>query len=150
MRAVLLTVGDPGRITGGYLFHLRMAELAPLHGARLDFVSLPERPFPLAALAAPAALDRAQRLGAHALVLDSIAAAFVGPWVAAQAPRLPLVGMLHQPPGGIDHGPARTLVQGLLDRLAYRRARLLMVASEALAAIMQREAGLILSESLPA
>lgn len=139
MRAVLLTVGDPGRITGGYLFHLRMAELAPLHGARLDFVSLPERPFPLAALAAPAALDRAQRLGAHALVLDSIAAAFVGPWVAAQAPRLPLVGMLHQPPGGIDHGPARTLVQGLLDRLAYRRARLLMVASEALAAIMQRE-----------
>jgi glycosyltransferase involved in cell wall biosynthesis len=41
--------------------------------------------------------------------------------------------MLHQPPGGIDHGPVRTAIQARLDRLAYRSARLLMVASEALA-----------------
>ena len=41
--------------------------------------------------------------------------------------------MLHQPPGGIDHGPVRTAVQAYLDRLAYRRARRLMVASEPLA-----------------
>jgi len=41
--------------------------------------------------------------------------------------------MLHQPPGGIDHGPLRTSIQAMLDRLAYRRARRLLVASASLA-----------------
>jgi glycosyltransferase involved in cell wall biosynthesis len=71
--------------------------------------------------------------GADVIVLDSIAAAFVGPWLIARQPPLPMVGMLHQPPGGIDHGPLRTYVQALLDRLAYRRARRLLVASDSLA-----------------
>jgi glycosyltransferase involved in cell wall biosynthesis len=44
-----------------------------------------------------------------------------------------LIGVLHQPPGGIDHGRWRTRLQAPLDRLAYRRARLLIVASELLA-----------------
>ena len=65
--------------------------------------------------------------------MDSIAAAFLGPWFAARLPRLPIVAMLHQPPGGIDHGPLRTAVQARLDRLAYRHARCLLVASESLA-----------------
>jgi glycosyltransferase involved in cell wall biosynthesis len=41
--------------------------------------------------------------------------------------------MLHQPPGGIDHGPIRSAVQAHLDRLAYAKARLLLVASDSLA-----------------
>src|ERR687884_687167 len=88
LRAVLLTLGDPGRLTA-------------------------QRP--------------------QVLVLDSIAAAFAGPWLALYPPPLPLVGMLHQPPGGIDHGPLRTSLQARLDRLAYRRASCLLVASDALA-----------------
>src|SRR5206468_2596889 len=75
----LLTLGDPGRLTGGYLYHVRMAEMAPAHGARLEFVSFPEHPFPLAALDAPAALRRARRPGAPAPVLDSIVAAAAAP-----------------------------------------------------------------------
>lgn len=130
LRAVLVTLGDPGKLTGGYLYHQRMARAAADHGARLDFVSFPELPFPLATVYAPRVLARARRLGAQALVVDSIAAAFVGPWLAGAAPGLPLLGMLHQAPGGYDHGRLRTSVQAALDRLAYRRARLLMVASE--------------------
>jgi glycosyltransferase involved in cell wall biosynthesis len=128
--AVLVTVGDPGTLSGGYLFHRRLAELAEAADARLSFVSLPERPFPLAIFDVPRVLQAAQRRAAQVLVLDSIAAANLGPW---PAPRVPIVGMLHQPPGGIDHGPVRTLVQAGLDRLAYRRARRLLVASESLA-----------------
>src|SRR5436190_23117563 len=135
----LLTLGDPGRLTGGYLYHRRLARAAPRHAARIDFVSFPERPFPLAALDAPAVLRRARGLGARVLVLDSIAAAFLGPWLLARQPTLLLVGMLHQPPGGIDHGPVRTAVQARFDRLAYRRARLLMVASDALAEQLKAE-----------
>src|SRR5947199_5469923 len=67
--AALLTLGDPGRLTGGYLYHRRMAEAAPRHAARIEFVSFPERPFPLALLDAPRVLGRARTQGAQVLVL---------------------------------------------------------------------------------
>jgi glycosyltransferase involved in cell wall biosynthesis len=133
MVVALLTLGDPARLTGGYLYHRRMAELAARQGARLHFASFPERPFPLAALAAPRVLRQARALGAQALVLDSIAAAFLAPWLVGRSTVLPLVGMLHQQPGGIDFGPLRTALQARLDRQAYRRAAHLMVASASLA-----------------
>ena len=124
----LVTLGDPGRLTGGYRYHRRMAELAPDCGAAVRFVSFPERPFPLPTLSGPAVLRQSR---SDVLVLDSIAAAFLGPWLPRR-PRTPLVGSLHQPPGGVDHGPLRRGVQAPVDRLAYRRARLLVVASQAL------------------
>jgi glycosyltransferase involved in cell wall biosynthesis len=129
----LVTLGDPGRLTGGYRYHRRMAELAPSCGAAVRFVSFPERPFPLPALAGRAVLRQAGA-AADVVVLDSIAAAFLALWLPRE-PRpaaVPLVGSLHQPPGGIDHGPPRRGVQAALDRLAYRHARLLLVASAAL------------------
>ena len=43
------------------------------------------------------------------------------------------MAILHQPPGGIDHGRVRTALQEALDRLAYRRATRLLVASRSLA-----------------
>ena len=131
MLVSLVTLGDPERLTGGYLYHRRMAELARDHGAEIRFVSVPDRTFPLPALAGPAVLRRARP--ADVVVLDSIAAAFLGPWLALRRPPVPLVGSLHQPPGGIDHGRARRAVQAPLDRLAYGRAALLLVASQALA-----------------
>jgi glycosyltransferase involved in cell wall biosynthesis len=124
----LVTLGDPGRLTGGYRYHRRMAELAPSCGATVRFVSFPDRPFPLPTLSGPAVRRQAR---ADVLVLDSIAAAFLGPWLPRR-PGTPLVGSLHQPPGGIDHGPLRRGLQAPMDRLAYRRARLLLVASQAL------------------
>src|ERR1700730_2187970 len=122
VRAALLTLGDPGRLTGGYLYHRRLAELAPRHQARLDFVSFADRPFPLAVLDAPGVIRQVRQTGAEVIVLDSIAAAFCGPWFALRAPPLPVVGMLHQPPGGIDHGPLRTVVHAGLARRADTRA----------------------------
>jgi len=47
--------------------------------------------------------------------------------------------MLHQPPGGIDHGAIRTAIQARMDRLAYRHARHLLVASDSLADDLQAE-----------
>jgi len=125
--ASLLTLGSPDQLTGGYLYHRRLAELAPRHGARLDLVPLPALPFPLPAAAAGRVLRRVA--GSDVVVVDSIAAAFLAPWRVGP----PLVGSLHQPPGGIDHGPARRRVQAALDRAVYRRCALLVLASETLA-----------------
>jgi glycosyltransferase involved in cell wall biosynthesis len=129
----LLTLGDPSRLSGGYLYHLRMTEAAPEHGVRIRFLSFPDWPFPLAALCGPAVLRRAEGLGASAVALDSIAAALAGPALATHRPEVPVVAVLHQPPGGFDHGPARTAIQAPLDRLALRRADLLIAASDHLA-----------------
>ncbi|HLT69099.1 MAG TPA: glycosyltransferase, partial [Acidimicrobiales bacterium] len=125
--ASLLTLGSPDQLTGGYLYHRRLAELAPRHGARIDLVALPALPFPLPAAAAGRVLRRVA--GSDVVVVDSIAAAFLAPWRVGP----PLVGSLHQPPGGIDHGPARRRVQAALDRAVYRRCALLVLASETLA-----------------
>jgi glycosyltransferase involved in cell wall biosynthesis len=137
----LVTLGSPDQLTGGYLYHRRMAELAPQHGAHLDLLAVPALPFPLPAALARRVLRHAAR--ADVLVVDSIAAAFVAPWrlfqprptASRQArPSRPLAAMLHQPPGGIDHGWPRRPVQAALDRLLYRRCDLLVLASETLSA----------------
>jgi glycosyltransferase involved in cell wall biosynthesis len=139
LAAVLVTLGDPATLTGGYLFHRRIAELAPRYAARLDFVSVPQRPFPVAVMDGPRLLRGTTRAGAEVVVLDSIATAYLGPWLRMRSPARPFVGMLHQPPGGIDHGPPRRPIQAWLDRLAYGRMSRLLVASDDLAAQIRRE-----------
>lgn len=137
MKIVLITLGDPDRLTGGYLYHKRIAELAPRHGAEIRFASFPAWPFPLPMLAAGAVL----RQDADAFLLDSIAAAYAGPAFHLRKPRVPVLGILHQPPGGIGHGPVRRTVQTWLDRLAYAKTAKLLVASQWLTDWLATEGG---------
>jgi glycosyltransferase involved in cell wall biosynthesis len=129
----LITLGDPGTLTGGYLYHQRIAALAPRFGARVHFVSVPAAPFPLPAAAGPWVLRRLARQRPDVVLLDSIATAYLGPWLPVRWPRTPVVAILHQPPGGIDHPAVRRTAQGVLDRWAYRSASRLLPASAALA-----------------
>lgn len=123
-----MTLGDPDTQTGGYLYHRRLADAAPRYGAQIRFVSFPDRTFPAPALVGRAVLQDAA--DGDVIVIDSIVAAFAAPWLRS-VPR-PLVGMLHQPAGGIDHGPLRTRIQARLDRRAYPYMRVLLVASQSL------------------
>ena len=120
-RVTLLTLGDPGRITGGYLFHRRLAERAPDHGAEMRFVSIPDVPLPWATAAGPAWLLARATRNADVLVLDSIAASAAAPWLGLV--KAPVVGMLHQPPGGIDAPRIQRRFRTPFDRHAYRPAR---------------------------
>lgn len=138
LRIALVTLGDPSRLTGGYLYHRRLAELAPRHGARIDFVSFPGWPFPLPRLAARRVGRRVTALAADVVLLDSIAAAHYRHPPERGAARRPLVAILHQPPGGIGHGRLRSAVQAWLDARAYRPAALLLAASASLAAEVTR------------
>jgi glycosyltransferase involved in cell wall biosynthesis len=129
----LITLGDPRRLSGGYLYHLRMSEAAPAHNARIIFLSFPEWSFPFAALRGAALLRRSEELRASAVLVDSIAAALAAPALAARRHRVPVIAVLHQPPGGIDHGIVRARAQAPLDRLTLRRAEVLIAASDHLA-----------------
>ena len=128
-----ITLGDPQRLTGGYLYHLRMAEMALSHRVRWAFASVPQRPFALSAVAGRRVLATVAARRPDVILLDSIAAAQVAPWLAVRLAPAPLVAILHQPPGGIDHGRLRTRLQAGLDLLAYRHAHRVIVASDALA-----------------
>jgi glycosyltransferase involved in cell wall biosynthesis len=133
LHAILVTLGDPGQLTGGYLFHRRLAELAPHQNAQLDFVSFRQRAFPLSLADTHEIISEVDGREPDVVVLDSIVA-----WcMAFAAPQTPMVGMLHQPPGGIDSGPLRTRIQAVLDRRAYRHMRRVLVASDSLADMLR-------------
>ena len=123
----LITLGDPATLTGGYRYDRRMAELASRNHARIIFASLPAR---LPALHGRRVLRSADT--ADVVLVDSIVAAFLAPWIAFRRPRR-MAAIVHQPPGGIDHSPPRRWVQAWLDRYLYRRCETVIVASALLA-----------------
>ncbi len=132
LTVLLATLGDPDRLSGGYLYHRRLADLAPAHDVRFGFVSVPEGPFPLPALAARRLAHTILDEDPDAVIIDSIVASYLLPAMRRLA-RVPLIGSLHQPPGGMDHGPLRTRVQARLDLLVYRHVPVHLVASQYLA-----------------
>ena len=121
MLVSLLTLGCPEQLSGGYLYHCRLAELAGDHDAEVEFV--PVRLWP----------DPFTLAHGDVVLVDSIAAWLVAPWAQrAGNRRRPLAAILHQPPGGIDNSAARRRIQAVLDRNLYRRCGLLIAASESL------------------
>jgi glycosyltransferase involved in cell wall biosynthesis len=130
LRVALATLGDPDALTGGYLYHRRMASAATTNNATLSFVSFPDRRFPFPALAGPSVARQIHKQRPDVVALDSIAAVFAAPWLR-RFPG-PLAAIIHQSPGGIGHGAFRHLVQRKLDLVAYRRCDRIMVASETL------------------
>ena len=121
LRISLVTTGPPDLLTGGHLYHRRMQDRAVAHGAVVERV-------PVRLLRNP--FRRAGRV----VLVDSLVAWAVLPWVLVGAPRgRPLGAVVHQPPGGVDHGRLRRALQRPLDRALYRRCSLLIATSEAFA-----------------
>ena len=133
VRLRLLTAGDPEAMTGGHLYQRRMAEAAPAHGFEVRFAALRPAPAAVQLLSTRGLLRSAAGHGFAALLLDSIAAAWAAPWLRGRGTEVPVIGVVHQPPGGLEAGPAlRPLLRGL-DLAAYRRADLLIVTGEPVA-----------------
>lgn len=133
MRVVFVTEGDPGRMSGGSLYHRRLVGLAPRCQAEVRFVSVPPRPFPIAAIDGPAVM-RSATDGSDVVVVDSLASNTLGPAIARRAGRhVALVGSIHQTLGGMDVGRVRRAVQTKFDAMAWAGCAHLVVASELLA-----------------
>ncbi|MDQ3738828.1 MAG: glycosyltransferase family 4 protein, partial [Actinomycetota bacterium] len=121
-----MTSGSPDQLTGGHLYHRRMAERAAGRKASLSFVEAGGFRDPL-------------RSPADVVVVDSIAAWSMSPLVVLRRPTVPLAAILHQPPGGVDGGVIRMTWQRPLDQALYRRCRLLIATSAALGSALIAE-----------
>jgi glycosyltransferase involved in cell wall biosynthesis len=126
--ALLLTVGDPGRLRGSYLYHRRVADLAAEHGWRLGFLALPELPFPWPAVAVRRALAAAVAERPAVLVVDSHAAPFLA-FGGRLLDALPLVASVHAPPAALAAPSWQRGLHARWARRTYRRARRVVVAS---------------------
>jgi glycosyltransferase involved in cell wall biosynthesis len=135
LRLSLVTLGDPNQQTGGYRYHRMMAKAAHAHGADMRSSSIPALAWPLGIVPA-ARTVRAASERTDGILLDSIAAALAAPWLGRQP--VPFVAVVHQRPGGVDHGPIRSSTQGALDRLAYRHAAGVVAAAESLVEDLRR------------
>src|SRR5437588_12547408 len=103
LRITLVTEGDPGQLTGGYLYQQRMAAAAQAQKCALNFVSLRRQ---YVAQGLVDALHMLRHLQAvDAIVVDSIAAAAVAPSAGRLGRHLPIVALVHQQPGGVEHHP---------------------------------------------
>jgi glycosyltransferase involved in cell wall biosynthesis len=116
----LVTRGSPSQVTGGHLFHRRMAEAAPARNASIEFISA-------------TAWRNPWRHARGIVLVDSITAWSVAPWMVLGRYRGPFAAILHQPPGGVGVGAAHRAVQKPFDQASYRRCDLLIAASRALA-----------------
>jgi glycosyltransferase involved in cell wall biosynthesis len=134
LRLSLVTLGDPTKQTGGHRYQRVMAAAASEHGAEIRFSSIPARPWPAAVAAASTVRHAAVR--SEGILLDSIAASLAAPWV--RPGRVPFIAVVHQQPGGVDHGPVRSRFVAGLDRGAYRRSTGAIAVSEGLADDLRR------------
>lgn len=84
-------------------------------------------------------LEQALAAAPDALLVDSIITAALALPIAARKPQLPIIGVLHQPPGGVEaeHDLQRATLQSALDRRFYAEATRLIVPSETLAATVR-------------
>ncbi len=122
MRAVVLTDGDANALTGGSLYHRRIAERARVHGVEVAVRSLSD--------GRPADLVR----GADVVVVDSIVASRVRPRELGRR----AVASVHQRPGGLVGSAAGRLARAALDLRCYRAVDAVVVPSALLARMLAR------------
>lgn len=132
LRLSLVTEGDPSQLTGGHLYHQRLAQAAPAQKIALKTVALPARSFLPSLLSAPE-LKKAL-VDADALLVDGLVAARLARVAGSLARRTALLAIVHQQPGGADHGRVRSAIQARFDLGLYARCRRVIVTSEFLGA----------------
>lgn len=112
----LMTLGSPDTLSGGYLYHRRVARLAPACGASFRFVSFPRGPFPLPAFAVRRILSELASQQPDVVLVDSIAASYAALLRSRLARIAPVATIMHQPPGGMERGAVGTALSTALDQ----------------------------------
>lgn len=98
MRILFITVGDPRRLTGGYLYHREVFARLRAGGVVVDELVACGASLAEQLAAAPALGARLDPLAYDAIVVDALARAVAAPWLDAWRARRPLVALVHELP----------------------------------------------------
>lgn len=98
MRVAFITVGDPQRLTGGYLYHEQVFRRLRGQGWQIDEVNAGTVPLAAQEQAAQEFGARFELRGYDVLVLDMLARGVCAPHVARWRRSTPVVAMVHQLP----------------------------------------------------
>lgn len=109
MRLAFVTVGDPARLTGGYLYHREVFARLRARGLALDEIVAAGAELAEQLAAAPALGARHRPEAYTATVVDALARAVCAPWLDRWRARGPLVAMVHELPSVAGAGDAAEL-----------------------------------------
>jgi glycosyltransferase involved in cell wall biosynthesis len=123
MRVAFITVGDPNRMTGGYLYHARLFAGLRARGLVVDEIVASTDPSPSGQQRASATLgtqlSAIQR--ADVLLVDALARIVIAPWLETCQAARPLVALVHELPS-VAGGVATEEERAAEDRLLHADA----------------------------
>lgn len=125
MPVTMIVAGDPGQLTGGYLYDARIAEALRARGCRVEVVGLEGR-FPVPDDLARRSMTRALAAlpdGAR-VVIDGLAMGGLPEVIARHADRLAIIALVHHPLAdetGLDEATRRSLLDSETRALALAR-----------------------------
>jgi len=98
MHIAFLTVGDPARLTGGYLYHRELFARLRARGVRVTEVVASGADLAAQLAAAPELGARFDPAPFDVVVVDALASAVCAPWLDGWRAQRPLVAMVHELP----------------------------------------------------
>ncbi|WP_298818308.1 glycosyltransferase family 4 protein [Chloroflexus sp.] len=98
LNLAFLTVGDPNRLTGGYLYHREVFRRWRAQGHRVDEIVLGPADVDGQLTAASQASVRVDVERYDALLIDALARAVVAPWIDRWRAQRPLIALIHELP----------------------------------------------------
>ncbi|MGQ9925753.1 MAG: glycosyltransferase family 4 protein [Chloroflexaceae bacterium] len=96
MRIAFLTVGDPSRLTGGYLYHREVFARLRARGLSVTEISASDADVAAQLAADPELGARFDPAPFDVVVVDALACAVCAPWLDEWRARRPLVAMVHE------------------------------------------------------
>ena len=106
MRLAFVTVGDPARLTGGYLYNRRLLEGLGKNGVEVETFVPCGAGVEDQAAAAPAFGDEFAPVSFDAVLIDALARVLVAPHLDGWRSECPVVALVHELPGVADPGAA--------------------------------------------
>jgi glycosyltransferase involved in cell wall biosynthesis len=135
-RIALVTAGDPGRLTGGYLYNRQILKSLAESGCEVDEIVVPDRHYPLAVLALRSALEQRRP---DVAIVDSIAIGLIVPllgWLR-QRKQIRIVSLVHALPSDLSSNWQRPGWRLLERRLLTSSDRIIAVSGDLRARLIE-------------
>ena len=137
MRIAFLSVGNPARLTGGYLYHRELFARLRAQGVQLDEIYAAGASLEAQLAAAPGFVAGFDPTPYDAVVVDALARAVCAPGLDAWRTLRPLVALVHELPS-VAAGHAQSVAELAREAPLLRADRLIAVSADGARILSER------------